>query len=114
MMTKKTLRRLPPTVKEIAKALNEIHHGFRVIDRLLGPEEPKKGLINLPEMEIMAQAMRSHMPKINRSKKGQVDAIACPSHGTRLHPSCTECVKAWEANSQTALAIQGIDKAFGE
>ena len=114
-MSRKTLRRLPPTSREIAKALNDIQRGLRVIDRLFGPKEPRQGLMNIVEMEIMAQAVQSHMPKVNRrTKASQVDAIVCPEHGARLHPSCTDCVKAWEANSQTALSIQVVDKVFGE
>ena len=113
-MTKKTRKRLPPTAREIAKALAEIEHGLRVIDRLFGPKEPRAGLMNIVEMEIMAQAIRDHMPKKNRKTATKVDSVVCSEHGSRLFKGCAECLKAWEANSATAMKIRGIDKAFGE
>ena len=113
-MTRKTRRRLPPTAREIAKALAEIEHGFRMIDRLFGPKPVRQGLTNLVEMEIMATAVQGAMPKTNRKKATQVDAVTCPEHGIRLHPSCQDCVRAWEDNSLIALKIQGIDRPFDE
>lgn len=113
-MNRKTLRRLPPTAREIAKALNDIERGFRVIDRLFGPKEPRQGLMNIIEMEIMAQAIRNHMPKASRKKKAKVDAVVCSEHGTRLDYKCSECLKAWEANSHTALGLRAADKAYGD